>query len=463
MSNQAAGFPPGIHPGGLLQRVLAHVIDMVLPSLLLSGATASYLYGPGEGLRIALAVICVVLALGWAALLWWMFATRGAGFGMKVMKLELVAVESGEPIGWVRYLIRMLIFFALSATSVGLIVMLIVMVMNPRRQGWHDLAARSVVIQARDATPPHLDAHGAQRSADSASQHGQQGHTQQGQGQYGQPHSAASASQAPVGSPVGLPPGLSGQTSSGFAPTHDERYGGPQQGQGQPGSGQTQSMQGQPMQGGQHPSGQPQAGHQQGGQPGPWQQQSASEPTWGPGSAPSSAGSASGPQSERSAFGRPQSEPPMGQSSAGQAPVAGVPSFGSEVSEEVESTRLVPSGANRRPPNQGWAIMLADGRLIDVESLILLGRNPQPRAGEEGAELIQISDTSRTVSKTHIAIGVDTKGIWVMDRGSTNGSAIAASNGSFEPCAPGDLVRVREGQVVSFGEQRFEIRRSYGS
>ncbi|MFX4272011.1 RDD family protein [Propionibacteriaceae bacterium Y1685] len=453
MSNQAAGFPPGIHPGGLLQRVLAHVIDMVLPSLLLSGATASYLYGPGEGLRIALAVICVVLALGWAALLWWMFATRGAGFGMKVMKLELVAVESGEPIGWVRYLIRMLIFFALSATSVGLIVMLIVMVMNPRRQGWHDLAARSVVIQARDATPPQLDAHGAQRSADSASPYGQQGHGQQGQygqGQHGQPQSAASASQAPVGSPVGLPPGLSGQTSSGFAPTHDERYGG----QGQPGQGQ-----GQPQ------SGHQQSGHQQGRQqPGPWQQQPASGSPWGPGSAaPSSAGSASGPQSERSAFGRPQSEPPMGQPSAGQAPVAGVPSFGSEVSEEVESTRLVPSGANRRPPNQGWAIMLADGRLVDVESLILLGRNPQPRAGEEGAELIQISDTSRTVSKTHIAIGVDTKGIWVMDRGSTNGSAIAASNGSFEPCAPGDLVRVREGQVVSFGEQRFEIRRSYGS
>ena len=77
--------------------------------------------------------------------------------------------------------------------------------------------------------------------------------------------------------------------------------------------------------------------------------------------------------------------------------------------------------------------------------------------------MVSVSDTSRTVSKTHIAVGVDARGIYVMDRGSTNGSAIATSSGAFEPCAAGDLVRVREGQVVSFGEQRFEVRRAFGT
>ncbi|MDN5727491.1 MAG: FHA domain-containing protein, partial [Propionibacteriales bacterium] len=168
------------------------------------------------------------------------------------------------------------------------------------------------------------------------------------------------------------------------------------------------------------------------------------------------------PSSGPSPVGRAPSEPPIGQSAGSPALVQGVPSFGDGVSDEVESTRLAPHRGNRRPQNQGWAVMLGDGRLIEVESLVLLGRNPQPRAGEDGAELIQISVSSRTVSKTHIAIGVDNKGMYVMDRGSTNGSAIAGSNGTFEPCAPGDQVRVREGQVVSFGEQRFEIRRTYG-
>lgn len=133
------------------------------------------------------------------------------------------------------------------------------------------------------------------------------------------------------------------------------------------------------------------------------------------------------------------------------------------MSETGESTRLVPrvGGRPSRSPDQGWVVALDDGRQVAISGLVLLGRDPTARPGEQVAELVAVTDNSRTVSKTHLAVGVDNKGVFVMDRGSTNGSAIAASTGKYEPCQPGELVRVREGQIVSFGDHRLEIRRTY--
>jgi pSer/pThr/pTyr-binding forkhead associated (FHA) protein len=108
----------------------------------------------------------------------------------------------------------------------------------------------------------------------------------------------------------------------------------------------------------------------------------------------------------------------------------------------------------------GWAIRLEDGREFPVTGLMLIGRNPVARPGEDVTELVSAGTQGRMVSKTHLAIGLDQRGVFIMDRGSTNGTAIAISNGSFEPCAPGDRVRVRDGQVVSFGDQTLVVRRT---
>ena len=90
---------------------------------------------------------------------------------------------------------------------------------------------------------------------------------------------------------------------------------------------------------------------------------------------------------------------------------------------------------------------------------MLLGRNPQPRAGEEDAQLIKVADETRTVSKSHLALGVDGNGMYVMDRGSTNGSTVTTQDGESQPCPPGDLVAVHPGAVVSFGDHWLEVRR----
>jgi hypothetical protein len=85
------------------------------------------------------------------------------------------------------------------------------------------------------------------------------------------------------------------------------------------------------------------------------------------------------------------------------------------------------SVAPRSPYLQEWSILLDDGRRLALDGLILLGRNPQPNAGEEDAQLIKIADETRTVSKSHLAIGLDAGGVYVVDRGSTNGSTVSTT------------------------------------
>ena len=84
-----------------------------------------------------------------------------------------------------------------------------------------------------------------------------------------------------------------------------------------------------------------------------------------------------------------------------------------------------------------WEAVLDDGRRLTVDGLVLLGRNPQPQPGEEDAQLIKIADETRTVSKLHLAIGVDEAGLYVVDRGSTNGSTVTNPSGQSRRCCPG--------------------------
>lgn len=103
--------------------------------------------------------------------------------------------------------------------------------------------------------------------------------------------------------------------------------------------------------------------------------------------------------------------------------------------------------------------MLDDGRTIAIDGLVLLGRNPQARPGEEHATLIKIADTTRTVSKSHLEIGLNSRGLYVVDRGSTNGSTVTSVSGVSRRCAPGNPVDVEPGSIVSFGDHWFEARR----
>jgi hypothetical protein len=118
-----------------------------------------------------------------------------------------------------------------------------------------------------------------------------------------------------------------------------------------------------------------------------------------------------------------------------------------------------PTAPPARSVLEGWVAELDDGREIRIEGLVLLGRNPQPDAGEEDAQLIKLADESRTVSKTHLALGVDDAGLFVVDRGSTNGSTVTTPRRTATRCPAHTAVSVVEGSIVSIGDHWLRIRR----
>jgi predicted component of type VI protein secretion system len=89
---------------------------------------------------------------------------------------------------------------------------------------------------------------------------------------------------------------------------------------------------------------------------------------------------------------------------------------------------------------------------VTVISTLLLGRGPTPRAGETPGVLLSVADPHRSVSKTHLAIGVDGGGAWVVDRSSTNGTVVTLPDGARILCVPERRVRLVPGASVAFGD-----------
>lgn len=116
------------------------------------------------------------------------------------------------------------------------------------------------------------------------------------------------------------------------------------------------------------------------------------------------------------------------------------------------------SPPEQSPLNQRWSATFDDGRVINIQHVILVGRNPRPRPGEDGAELIKITDGTRTISKTHLALSVDGHGVIVTDRGSTNGTAVIDPDGVYQLLTAVSPMRISmPGCLVAFGRHHLRI------
>lgn len=420
MANNAA-MPTGVTIAGLGSRALVAFLD-VLPLSLLS-LLVSLLSGRVDAtVMLVLAIATTLLSLGWTVFLWWGYSTRGQSPASGLLRIRVLRLADGRPLGWGAYFLRELVWFASLVLPVVWVVLVVMMIVQPRRRGWHDLAAKSVVVRADLPVTPAAAARPVQRATVASS------------------------------NMVGLPPHLS-QSSFAVVPlapgfTTD------------PGSGPIAALPdfasgaGFAPSSGFAPPPAPEPGV-------PWDQWGAAPPV----------------QAEPVAQPYPQAYNPYGQQ-PGVHPVQGQPlnPYAAQQAlppqkpvqpaiepydDDMTRTHCAPAGtmpAAPRKATQGWQLRLDDGRLVTVDGLVLIGRNPQPQASEQ-AQLVQAGVESRMVSKTHVAVGLDHRGLYVMDRGSTNGTAIANAGGQFEPCAPGDPVRVREGQIVSFGDRYLEVRR----
>jgi len=75
--------------------------------------------------------------------------------------------------------------------------------------------------------------------------------------------------------------------------------------------------------------------------------------------------------------------------------------------------------------------------------------------------IVSVDDSARSVSKVHVAFGLDEDGwLWVVDRGSTNGTVLRAPGGAEAALPAGVRAVVGPGWTVQFGERSVVVQPS---
>jgi len=114
-----------------------------------------------------------------------------------------------------------------------------------------------------------------------------------------------------------------------------------------------------------------------------------------------------------------------------------------------EETHLAPP----RSTAPKWRLVLPHGDApVDVVGAVVIGRGPVTIPEYSTAQLVTASDPSKSVSKTHALLGIDAKGLWVADLGSTNGTFVITPTGGDVRVQPGAPVYVPPGSDVELGQ-----------
>lgn len=158
----------------------------------------------------------------------------------------------------------------------------------------------------------------------------------------------------------------------------------------------------------------------------------------------------------------PSVDPEGGRVASDGRPPAAVPvpvpvhtpmSVQTSVAEETEDRtpgRRFPSNA---PSAASYVLQFSTGEVVIVTGGVLIGRNPVPQPGEVFDELVSIHDPAKSVSKTHLEVGVENGQLWANDRYSGNGTVLRRGDGTAERCNPGKRYRVLRGERLELGEQ----------
>jgi uncharacterized RDD family membrane protein YckC len=134
------------------------------------------------------------------------------------------------------------------------------------------------------------------------------------------------------------------------------------------------------------------------------------------------------------------------------SPVAPSPSvFAAAVSPFAESAPAPAQVVRHR-----LEVVFDSGRREVLDGTVIIGRDPAPSAMDRGAALISIDDPTMSVSKTHMAIGLDGDMPWIEDRNSTNG-VLLTTRGETLRIVPGKRVRVGVGASVRFGDRTVTV------
>ncbi len=120
--------------------IVVTIVFAILIGLLAGFTGAAVDYSQGGPLTYLSYLISFVISVGYFVYYWGMGSTRG----MRFFRLAVVDVETGQPIGFGRAAMRYLGYvISVIACYIGLIWA----AFDPKKQGWHDKIANSIVIQ----------------------------------------------------------------------------------------------------------------------------------------------------------------------------------------------------------------------------------------------------------------------------------------------------------------------------
>jgi hypothetical protein len=108
-------------------------------------------------------------------------------------------------------------------------------------------------------------------------------------------------------------------------------------------------------------------------------------------------------------------------------------------------------------------LRLDDGQDIHLAARGFIGRNPADPAGPMNytdgatAQLIPVRDATKTVSKTHLAFGIDGSGLWIQERGSTNGTKIVRTTGEHVDVNTSARAYAGNGDILVLGDLKITV------
>lgn len=140
-------------------------------------------------------------------------------------------------------------------------------------------------------------------------------------------------------------------------------------------------------------------------------------------------------------------------------PAPAAPSVLHDELVELEHTR-VRDLAQLRRRSTTLALQFDTGPRVRVVGRGLAGRGPRAEDGADILHVVAVDDPSRSVSRVHLEFGPqppegpdDAAAVWVLDRGSTNGSVVVAPGGEAHVLPPGTRAVVGPGWTVRIGER----------
>jgi len=132
------------------------------------------------------------------------------------------------------------------------------------------------------------------------------------------------------------------------------------------------------------------------------------------------------------------------------------PEVPGEPDDDLEAMDRTVVARRRRIP---WALVPPSGPPVELtSSVVILGRRPAPDPARPDAQLVSISDETRTVSKTHARLELRADTWYVTDLDSTNGVLFATLMGTEVEAPPGEEIEAGERFFLGDAEVRLSRR-----